>query len=129
MHAPTEEKDEDEKDTFYDQRERALEAMPKQDMRIMCGDFNAKIGKKENFRPTIGTHSLHDVRSLRGADGDTDHILVRAKIKIKTSTHKYRKAKKVVRWNTEKLKCERDRTRFQENIEHQLEEKEERQDV
>ncbi|GJQ87077.1 hypothetical protein Trydic_g6836 [Trypoxylus dichotomus] len=35
-------------------------------MQILCGDFNAKVGKEPNLRPTIGQHSLHDVSNDNG---------------------------------------------------------------
>ncbi|XP_072380773.1 uncharacterized protein [Diabrotica undecimpunctata] len=65
-HAPTKEKDEDIKDDFYDALEREIDTMPKQDKRILCGDFNAKIGKESSLYPTIGTHSLHNISNDNG---------------------------------------------------------------
>lgn len=60
VHAPTEEKDELTKDIFYDQLETLLSTLPKQDATLLLGDFNAKIGKEEAFRPNIGKYSLHE---------------------------------------------------------------------
>jgi len=51
-HAPTEEKDEVTKDAFYGALERTIDTMPKQDMQLVCGDFDAKIGKEPNNRQT-----------------------------------------------------------------------------
>lgn len=59
VHAPTEEKEEDEKDLFYEDLERAIAATPSFDMKIVLGDFNAQVGKEPVFSPTIGKHSLH----------------------------------------------------------------------
>lgn len=140
IYAPTEEKEANLKDEFYQQLERSLDALPTNDVKVVLGDCNAKIGKEEQFRSTIGKNSLHDesndngrrlidfaesknmiicstqfphknihkqtwrspdgetanqidhimvdkrratsitdVRSYRGADGDTDHYLAKAK--------------------------------------------------
>jgi endonuclease/exonuclease/phosphatase family metal-dependent hydrolase len=135
VHAPTEEKSDDSKDSFY------FDHFPKNHMKILLGDFNAKFWREDTFKLTIGNESLHedsndngvrvvnfatsknlvvkstmfshrnihkytctsphgkthqidhvlidrrwhssilDVRSFRGADCDTDHYLVVAKVR------------------------------------------------
>jgi hypothetical protein len=60
-HAPTEEKEAREKDTFYDMLVKEYEKCPKHDIKIIVGDFNAKIGQEENLEPVIGINSLHKV--------------------------------------------------------------------
>lgn len=35
-------------------------------MVILLGDFNAKIGKSECFKPTIGIHNLHQISNNNG---------------------------------------------------------------
>lgn len=59
-HAPTEEKDENEKDIFYDALERVLDNCPRNDMKIVTGDLNAKIRREEFHLRQTGKHSLHD---------------------------------------------------------------------
>ena len=59
VHAPHNERPESEKDTFYRQLNRVYENCPRNDIKIVIGDFNAQIGKEKIFRPTIGTFSLH----------------------------------------------------------------------
>jgi endonuclease/exonuclease/phosphatase family metal-dependent hydrolase len=142
VHAPTEEKGDDSKDSFYEELEGVFYHFPKYHMKILLGDFNAKVGRDDIFKPTIGNESLHqdsndngvrvinfatsknlvvkstmfphrnihkytwtspdgkthnqvdhilidrrrhssilDVRSFRGADCDTDHYLVVAKVR------------------------------------------------
>jgi endonuclease/exonuclease/phosphatase family metal-dependent hydrolase len=55
------EKEEINKDTFCDKLNEVYQKIAAYDARIIMGDFNAKIGKKENYRPVTGKHSLHDI--------------------------------------------------------------------
>ncbi|KAF0753170.1 ribosome biogenesis protein TSR3 isoform X1 [Aphis craccivora] len=64
--APTEEKPQEKKDEFYDNLEHTLNEIPRNRIRIVLGDFNAKLGKEIIFRSTVGIHSLHDVTSENG---------------------------------------------------------------
>jgi hypothetical protein len=45
-HAPTEEKGDDSKDGFYEELEGVFYHFPKYHMRILLGDFNAKVGER-----------------------------------------------------------------------------------
>jgi hypothetical protein len=56
--APIESKD-DEKDYFYDNLEKVYDEFPKFDMKICLGDFNAKVRKEEDAKPSICQNSLH----------------------------------------------------------------------
>uniref|UniRef100_A0A2C9LI22 Endonuclease/exonuclease/phosphatase domain-containing protein n=1 Tax=Biomphalaria glabrata TaxID=6526 RepID=A0A2C9LI22_BIOGL len=120
IHAPTEDADDSTKEAFYDELERIYDEAPKHDIKIVLGDFNAKIGKEPVFRP-IGIRlvdfasicstkfqhkNIHkvtwispdgntqnqidhilidkrhgsdilDVRNFRGANADSDHVLVK----------------------------------------------------
>ena len=59
MHAPSEEKSDSSKDSFYEELEQVFYHFPKCDMKIILGDFNAKVGRENIFKPTIGNESLH----------------------------------------------------------------------
>ena len=59
VHAPSEEKSDSSKDSFYEELEQVLDHFPKYDMKILLGDFNAKVGRENIFKPTIGNESLH----------------------------------------------------------------------
>jgi hypothetical protein len=59
VHAPTEEKGDDSKDSFYEELEQVFDHFPKYHMNILLGDFNAKVGREYTFKPTIGNKSLH----------------------------------------------------------------------
>jgi hypothetical protein len=148
-HAPTEEKSDDSKDRFYEELEEVFYHFPKYHMKILLGDFKAKVGRTDTFKPTTGNDSLHqdsndngvrvvnfatsenlfvksmmfshrnihkctwtspdgktdkqidhvlidrrwhssilDVRSFRGADCDTDHHLVVARVRERLAVTK-----------------------------------------
>lgn len=164
-HAPTEDKEDNIKEEFYNKLEQVYDTFSKNSIKIILGDFNAKLGHENHYKPTIGPHSLHqqsnengtklisfatsknmlikstyfahkdihkqtwasrdgitknqidhvliekqhhkcihDIRSQRGADCDSDHFLVKAKFKISLSRHKWSKLNGVPRFNTMKLK-------------------------
>jgi hypothetical protein len=58
-HAPTEEKGDDSNDSFYEELEEAFCHFPKYHMKILLGNFNAKVGREDTFKPTTGNESLH----------------------------------------------------------------------
>jgi hypothetical protein len=149
VHAPTEDKDDDIKDSFYKELEQVFDKFPGYHMKIFLGAFNANVGREDIFKPIIGNESLHeasndngvrvvnfatsknqivksttfphrdihkptwtspdgvthnqidhvlidkrrhsnilDVHSFRGADYDTDHYLVVAKLRERISVSK-----------------------------------------
>jgi hypothetical protein len=51
------------KEDFYDELERTsiCDKFPKYHMKMLLGDFSAKIGREENFKPTITNESLHEI--------------------------------------------------------------------
>ena len=65
-HAPTEDRDEETKDTFYDNLEEIITKAPKYDIKIILGDFNVKLGKETILQPHVGNHSLHLITSGNG---------------------------------------------------------------
>ena len=174
IHAPTEEKSDDEKDAFYDILDDVYNRSPRQDIKIVLGDCNAQIGREEGLRPVIGLHSLHensndnglrtvnfatsknmsvastmfphrnihkgtwrspdgrtvnqidhvlidrrhvssvqDVRTWRGADTNSDHMLVICRMAMRISSNPVRWHQKVRRFDTQKLQIEETNTRFQ----------------
>ncbi|KAJ4447111.1 hypothetical protein ANN_09111 [Periplaneta americana] len=65
-HASTEEKDDHIKDSFYEELEHTFDQLPRFHMKILLGDFNAKVGQEDIFRPTIGKESLYVTSSDNG---------------------------------------------------------------
>jgi exonuclease III len=61
VHAPTEDKIDDVKDSFYNELERIFDKFTKYHMKMLLGDFNAKVGREDIFKPTIGNDSLHEI--------------------------------------------------------------------
>ena len=68
MHAQSEEKSDSSKDSFYEELEQGSDRFPKYDMKILLGDFNAKVGRKNIFKPTIGNESLHQDSNDNGLE-------------------------------------------------------------
>jgi len=151
IYAPTEDKEDEIEEQFYEELQRTQDRVPKHDVIIIMGDMNAKLGKEKVFCQVIGRHTLHnisnengemvanyaisngmflistnfqhkkihigtwtspdhqtinqidhvmvskekmrlihDVRSKRGYNCDSDHLLVQIKIKQKLITDKHR---------------------------------------
>ena len=144
IYSPTNDADETEKDTFYEQLQKEIETVPQHDILVVMGDANAKVGNSNDGwerimgKEGLGTmnengmrlaemcalnnlvvggtlfkhqnihkytwespngrdknqidhvlvnsryrRSLLDVRTMRGADANSDHHLVMAKIRLK----------------------------------------------
>jgi exonuclease III len=66
VHAPTDDKCDDIKDSFYEELEGVFDQLPKYNTKILLGDFNAKVGKEDIFKPTIGNESLHETSNDNG---------------------------------------------------------------
>jgi hypothetical protein len=54
VHAPCEDKSDDVKDSFYEELVHVFDQIPTYEMKILLGDFNAKVGREDIFKPTIG---------------------------------------------------------------------------
>ena len=67
IHAPTEDKEEEIKEQFYEELQRIQDRVPKHDITIIMGDMNAKLGKEEVFNQAIGCHSLHNSTNENGS--------------------------------------------------------------
>ena len=59
MHAPSKEKSDDSKDSFYKELEQVFDHFLTYHMKILLGDFNAKVGREKIFKSTIGNERLH----------------------------------------------------------------------
>jgi len=66
VHAPTEDKDDEEKDKFYLELETIYSRCPKHDIKMVLGDFNAKVGREESKNPYAGRKGLHEGSNENG---------------------------------------------------------------
>ncbi|KAJ4430168.1 hypothetical protein ANN_22378 [Periplaneta americana] len=66
IHHSGEEKDDHIKDSFYEELQHTFDQLPRYHMKTLLGDFNAKVGQEDIFRPTIGKESLHVISSDNG---------------------------------------------------------------
>jgi hypothetical protein len=66
IHAPTEHKIDYIKDRFYEELEQVFDKFPRCHMKILLGDFSAKAGREDIFKPTIGNESLHEISNDNG---------------------------------------------------------------
>jgi endonuclease/exonuclease/phosphatase family metal-dependent hydrolase len=141
VHTPTEEKEEKEKEEFYECLEEIYHKIQKYDLVIIMGDFNAKIGKGEYQRKVAGKYTIHDisnengnllgqfsttwkipgfkevnqtdrvlvslrhstsvidVRSSRGPNCDTDHYLVKTKVRERIAKVQKMERMKPQKWD------------------------------
>jgi hypothetical protein len=54
------------KDSFHEELERAFDKFPKYHAKILLGDFNAKVGRENVHKPTVGNESLHEISNDNG---------------------------------------------------------------
>ena len=52
--APSDDKSDDSKDSFYEELGQVFDHFPRYHMKILLGDFNAKVGRENIFKPKLG---------------------------------------------------------------------------
>jgi hypothetical protein len=65
VHAPSEDKDDDIMDSFYEEVEQVFDQFPRYHMKLLMEEFKANIGREEFFK-TIGNESLHEASNDKG---------------------------------------------------------------
>ncbi|XP_065356379.1 craniofacial development protein 2-like [Calliphora vicina] len=66
-YSPTEAADNDTKDSFYEQLNRAISIAPRSDIKIVMRDMNAKVGDDNtNLQAIMGSEGLRSIRNNNG---------------------------------------------------------------
>jgi len=181
IHAPTEEKEEDVKDVYYEELENYIDSVPKQDILIIIGDANAKVGNEEIYKEITGAESKHhdsndngqrlialaiekelkimsthfkrkdihkgtwiipggsqtnqidhvliqaknyrmitNVRTYRGADVDSDHMLVVAKVGFAVTQKLRRRKRQITRFNMKEFQNETVVNKYRQELDERL---------
>jgi hypothetical protein len=60
-HAPAENKTDNTKDSFYEELKCVFNISPTYNMKIVLGDFSAKVARKVIFRQTVGSEMLRKI--------------------------------------------------------------------
>jgi exonuclease III len=93
VHALAEDKNDDVKDSFYEEVERVFDKFPKYRMKILLGDFNVKVGREDIFKPTIGNERLHEISNDNGVRlvnfATTKNLRVKSTMFPHRNIHKY----------------------------------------
>jgi hypothetical protein len=66
VHAPTEDKTDDVKYSFYKELESVFDKFPQYHMKIRLENFNVKVVTEDISKPTIEKESLHEISNDNG---------------------------------------------------------------
>ena len=66
VHAPVDEKNEMQEGDFYEDLERIYIKVLKDDIKVVMGDFNVKVGKESGVAPNVGKYGLHEETNNNG---------------------------------------------------------------
>jgi len=93
VHASSKEKSEGLKDSFYEELEEVFDHFPKYHMKILLGDFNAKVGREDIFKLIIGQESLHQDSNDNGVRiinfATSKNLVVKSTMFPHPNIHKY----------------------------------------
>jgi hypothetical protein len=93
VHAPCEDTSDDIKDTFYEELGHVFDQFPRYNMKILLGDFTAKEGREDIFKPTIGNESSHEISNDNGVRivnfATSKNFVVKSTMFPHRSIHKY----------------------------------------
>jgi len=66
VQVPTEDESNDSKDIFYEELEQVFSPFPRYSMKILLRQFNAKLGREDIFKVTIGNERIHQDSNVNG---------------------------------------------------------------
>jgi hypothetical protein len=86
-------KGDDVKGSLYEEVGRVFDQFPRCDMNTLLGDFNAKVGRENIFKPTIGNESLHKISNDNGVRvvnfATSKNLFVKTTVFPHRKIHKY----------------------------------------
>jgi hypothetical protein len=81
------------KDRFYKELESVFYGFPKYQMKILLGNFSAKVGRKDVLKPTTGNESSHEISNDNGARvvnfATTKNFIVKSTMFPHRNIHKF----------------------------------------
>jgi hypothetical protein len=84
MHAPTEDKTDDMREGIYEELECEYDQFLKYHMKILWGNFNAKVGREDIFKPSMENESLQEISISNGVRvtnfGTSKNLIVKSKM-------------------------------------------------
>jgi endonuclease/exonuclease/phosphatase family metal-dependent hydrolase len=93
VHAPCEDNSDDVKNSFYEEQARVFHQFPRYNMKILLGDFNAKVGREDIFKPTSGNESSRKISNDNGVRvvnfATSKNLVVKSTMFPHSSIHKY----------------------------------------
>jgi hypothetical protein len=93
VHAPTEYKIDDVKDSFNEELERIFNKFPKYHMKILLGDFNAEVGRENLYKVTVLNESIHEMSNNNGVSvvsiTTSKYLIVKSTMFPHHNIHKY----------------------------------------
>ena len=51
---------------FWEMLEHETSKLPKEHIKILVGDFNAKVGKERKFKSVVGEYPAHEITNRHG---------------------------------------------------------------
>jgi exonuclease III len=66
VHTPCDGKSDDIKDSFHKELGSVLHQLPRYDMKMLLGEFHAKVGREDIFKLTTGNESSHEISNDDG---------------------------------------------------------------
>jgi hypothetical protein len=93
VHVSCEDKRDNVRDCFCEDLGRVFVQFPRYSMKIFLGDFNAKIGRENIFRPTVRNESLHEISNDSGVRvvnfATSKNLIIKSTMFPHCSIHKY----------------------------------------
>jgi hypothetical protein len=93
VHAPCEDKGGDIKASLYEELGRVFDQFHMYNIKIILGNFNAKVGRENIFKPTIGNESSHEISKDNGVRvvnfATSKNLVVRSTMFPHLNIHKY----------------------------------------